>query len=35
VNEILSGKKKIGKIPDLWDGKAAERIVEVLLNAKR
>lgn len=29
--EILSGKKKIGKIPELWDGKAAERIVNVLV----
>jgi len=29
--EILSGKKKIGKIPELWDGKAAERIVEILV----
>lgn len=28
---ILSGKKKIGKIPELWDGKAAERIVEILM----
>lgn len=29
--EILSGKKKAGNIPELWDGKAAERIVEILL----
>ncbi|MFA5805651.1 MAG: UDP-N-acetylglucosamine 2-epimerase (non-hydrolyzing) [Melioribacteraceae bacterium] len=29
--EILSGKKKIGKIPELWDGKAAERIVRILV----
>jgi UDP-N-acetylglucosamine 2-epimerase (non-hydrolysing) len=29
--EILSGKKKIGKIPELWDGKAAERIVKILI----
>jgi len=29
--EILSGKKKVGKIPELWDGKAAERIVEILV----
>ena len=34
VNEILAGKKKIGKIPDLWDGKAAERIVEILVGVK-
>jgi len=32
VNEILSGKKKIGKIPDLWDGKAAERIVKIIVD---
>ena len=31
VNEILTGKKKTGRIPDLWDGKAAERIVEILV----
>ena len=29
--EILTGKKKVGKIPELWDGKAAERIVEILI----
>jgi len=28
--EILSGAGKAGSIPDLWDGRAAERIVEVL-----
>ena len=32
VNEILDGKKKTGKIPELWDGKAAERIVEIIAN---
>jgi UDP-N-acetylglucosamine 2-epimerase (non-hydrolysing) len=31
--KILSGKGKKGSIPELWDGKAAERIVEIL--AKR
>jgi len=30
VNNILDGHIKKGKIPDLWDGKAAERIVEIL-----
>jgi UDP-N-acetylglucosamine 2-epimerase (non-hydrolysing) len=30
VNQILAGKKKVGKIPDLWDGKAAERIVKII-----
>ncbi len=28
--EVLSGKIKVGKIPDLWDGHAAERIVEIV-----
>jgi UDP-N-acetylglucosamine 2-epimerase (non-hydrolysing) len=28
---ILAGKGKPGRIPPLWDGKAAERIVEILL----
>ena len=32
TEKILQGKQKIGKIPELWDGKAAERIVQVLLN---
>ena len=31
VNEILSGKKKKGKIPELWDGKASDRILEILI----
>ena len=31
INEIESGKFKKGKIPKLWDGKAAERIVKILL----
>lgn len=30
VAEILAGRGKTGKVPDLWDGKAAGRIVEVL-----
>ncbi len=29
--EVLSGKKKIGEIPEKWDGNAAKRIVDVLL----
>ncbi len=29
--EILYGKKKAGMIPDLWDGKAAQRIVEIMI----
>jgi UDP-N-acetylglucosamine 2-epimerase (non-hydrolysing) len=31
-NEILSGIMKSHRIPDLWDGKAAERIVKILIN---
>lgn len=27
---VLEGKKKSGRIPELWDGKAAERIAEIL-----
>lgn len=29
--KILNGKKKAGSIPELWDGKAAERIVEIIV----
>jgi len=32
ANKIIKGNAKKGKIPELWDGKAAKRIVEVLLN---
>ncbi|MEN8191604.1 MAG: UDP-N-acetylglucosamine 2-epimerase (non-hydrolyzing) [Bacteroidota bacterium] len=28
--EVLSGNIKHGKVPELWDGKAAERITEIL-----
>jgi UDP-N-acetylglucosamine 2-epimerase (non-hydrolysing) len=31
ARDILAGKSKIGRIPPLWDGKAAERIVKILL----
>lgn len=30
AKEILNGNTKKGKIPELWDGKAAERITEIL-----
>jgi len=33
ANEILSGHKKQGVIPPLWDGKASERIVEIIINS--
>ncbi len=31
AHDILGGKSKAGRIPPLWDGKASERIVEILL----
>ena len=31
TEKILNGNEKKGKIPELWDGKAAERIVEILM----
>jgi UDP-N-acetylglucosamine 2-epimerase (non-hydrolysing) len=31
LDEMLSGTIKKGRIPDLWDGKAASRVVEVFL----
>jgi UDP-N-acetylglucosamine 2-epimerase (non-hydrolysing) len=31
VYNILDGKAKKGRVPSLWDGKASERIVEILL----
>ena len=30
--EVLDGKTKKGEIPELWDGNAGERIVEILIN---
>ncbi|OGG54067.1 MAG: UDP-N-acetylglucosamine 2-epimerase [Candidatus Handelsmanbacteria bacterium RIFCSPLOWO2_12_FULL_64_10] len=32
TTRILEGSYKKGRIPDLWDGRAAERIVEILKN---
>lgn len=32
VSDILNGKTKVGAIPLLWDGKASERIVEILVS---
>jgi hypothetical protein len=28
--EILNGERKRGKIPELWDGRTAERISEII-----
>ena len=35
AREILSGKGKKGVVPPLWDGHAAERIVDVLMQIKK
>lgn len=32
VDLLLSGTRKTGAIPELWDGKASERIVDVIIN---
>ena len=32
VNDILSGRGKSGRIPEYWDGRAAERIAADLAN---
>lgn len=32
ANEVLNGKIKLGSIPELWDGKAAERIVSAIID---
>lgn len=31
ISKILNGNQKIGKIPSLWDGKAGERIAQILV----
>jgi UDP-N-acetylglucosamine 2-epimerase (non-hydrolysing) len=31
AREVLAGNSKAGRIPPLWDGQAAARIVEILL----
>lgn len=35
VEAILKGQWKKGKVPELWDGKAAERIVDTLIRRFR
>jgi UDP-N-acetylglucosamine 2-epimerase (non-hydrolysing) len=35
VNNILDGKAKKGKVPPLWDGKASERIADVIVAWKK
>jgi len=29
--EVLAGRAKPGRIPELWDGRAAERVADVLV----
>ena len=31
--EVINGKAKPGKVPDLWDGKSSDRIVEILVDS--
>lgn len=33
LHEMTSGQWKTGSLPDRWDGRSAERIVQILLNA--
>jgi UDP-N-acetylglucosamine 2-epimerase (non-hydrolysing) len=35
AHDILEGRSKAGRVPPLWDGKVAERIVEILLRLHR
>ena len=35
VDDIIAGNYKTGDVPELWDGKATERIVDILVKDKR
>lgn len=35
VNAVLNGSGKTGRVPDLWDGKASERICRVLVGGEQ
>lgn len=32
AKKLISGEIKVGRVPDLWDGKASERICSIILN---
>ena len=34
AREVLQGRARAGKIPELWDGRAAERIAQLLVDAR-
>jgi UDP-N-acetylglucosamine 2-epimerase (non-hydrolysing) len=34
IQKILNGKPELGQVPPLWDGKAAERIVQALMGPR-
>lgn len=35
LDQVLAGQYKLGRCPDLWDGQAAKRIVDLLISQRR